>query len=173
MYDLSPLYTQSTANCIPSASDMMRARALLISAFCLFVVSGTFHHLTSPLQANVLPIASASSIERRAESRKFDHDLLILHAVTACLAWALFFPVGSILLRLIDSKNAIWIHVTIQVFATLIYTLAVGTGIHLAKKYRVVSFKTMLDFNINRDLLLTHLRSWMYTTRSSVLSFSH
>lgn len=78
-----------------------------------------------------------------------------MHASLAVLAWAFFFPLGSILLRLIDSKNAIWVHAGIQGFATLIYIVAVGTGIHLAEKYRVVSEPTCEDqmkvFNVLTD----------------------
>lgn len=63
--------------------------------------------------------------------------ILIAHGVLAALAFVIFFPIGSILIRL-GSFRGLWlVHGLFQIFAYLIYTVAFGIGIWLVKNIPV------------------------------------
>ncbi|KAL8775921.1 MAG: hypothetical protein Q9194_003501 [Teloschistes cf. exilis] len=54
------------------------------------------------------------------------------HGILMGIAFVIFFPAGAILIRLLRSPNAIWIHAATQLFA---YTLALagfGLGVYIA-----------------------------------------
>ncbi len=70
-------------------------------------------------------IASSSSLAPKTQ-------ILIAHAVLASVAWAFFFPMGAIMLRLnIQSPIMLKLHIFLQTFAYLIYVAAAGMGIWL------------------------------------------
>ncbi|KAG9191471.1 hypothetical protein G6011_10205 [Alternaria panax] len=61
-----------------------------------------------------------------SESR---HKIIIAHGVLAALAFVLFFPVGSILIRL-GSFRGVWlVHGLFQLFAYVVYVAAFGIGV--------------------------------------------
>ncbi|PSN74258.1 CBD9-like protein [Corynespora cassiicola Philippines] len=62
--------------------------------------------------------------------------LITAHAVLACIAWAGFFPLGGVMMRLCHFRNLIWVHAGVQVFGYCIYIAAVGIGIKLASNPR-------------------------------------
>lgn len=63
--------------------------------------------------------------------------ILIAHGVLAALAFVIFFPIGSILIRL-GSFRGLWlVHGLFQIFAYLIYIVAFGIGIWLVKNIPV------------------------------------
>lgn len=55
------------------------------------------------------------------------------HGVLGCLAFAFFFPVGAIILRLIPGRLAVWLHAAWQVFGWLAALTTLGMGVWLAK----------------------------------------
>ncbi|KAF9734772.1 hypothetical protein PMIN06_000761 [Paraphaeosphaeria minitans] len=57
--------------------------------------------------------------------------MAMAHGVLACLAWAIVFPLGGILVRLFSSRYLIWVHTGLQIFGLCLYTAAVGLGIEL------------------------------------------
>ena len=59
--------------------------------------------------------------------------VITVHAVCACLAFAFFFPIGGILIRVAHFNNTLWIHVGMQIAAYILYTASVGMGIWIAK----------------------------------------
>jgi len=58
--------------------------------------------------------------------------LVTAHATCACLAFAFFFPIGGILIRVADFNNTLWIHSGTQIASYILYTAAVGMGIWCA-----------------------------------------
>ena len=66
---------------------------------------------------------------------RMSDNILIIHAVLAVFAWAFFVPVGAILLRLnIQSGRLLKIHGYSQMFSYLMYIVAAGLGIWLARE---------------------------------------
>jgi uncharacterized membrane protein len=66
---------------------------------------------------------------------RMSDNILITHAVLAALAWSFFVPLGAIVLRLnIQSPLLLKIHVYLQMCSYLIYIIAVGLGIWLARE---------------------------------------
>lgn len=59
--------------------------------------------------------------------------MVVAHAILASLAWVIFFPLGSILMRLLSGKVAFRVHAYIQLFGILLYVAGVGTGIWISK----------------------------------------
>ncbi|KAL9620157.1 MAG: hypothetical protein Q9160_005272 [Pyrenula sp. 1 TL-2023] len=62
-------------------------------------------------------------------------SVLTAHAVLACLAWALFFPLGGIIIRILRSRHLVWLHAALQIFAYAMFTAAVGLGIWLVQQF--------------------------------------
>ena len=57
----------------------------------------------------------------------------VAHGVLGILAWVVFFPLGSILLRTLDrSRHAVRIHYLIQTWALAVFVVAAGTGVWMA-----------------------------------------
>jgi len=65
--------------------------------------------------------------------------MLIAHGVMAGLAFAVFFPLGAVSIRLLSFPGLVWFHAAIQIFAYLFYTVAFGLGIYLASDMESVS----------------------------------
>lgn len=55
------------------------------------------------------------------------------HGVLGCLAFAFFFPTGSILLRMLSGRKAVWLHAAWQVFGWLLALATLGMGVWMAK----------------------------------------
>ncbi|KAI5379518.1 hypothetical protein CC77DRAFT_192536 [Alternaria alternata] len=69
------------------------------------------------------------------------HKIIIAHGVLAALAFVLFFPVGSILIRL-GSFRGVWlVHGLFQLFAYVVYIAAFGIGVWMINNIPV----NMLD----------------------------
>lgn len=60
--------------------------------------------------------------------------LVIAHSVMACLAFAFFFPIGGIVIRLSHFPGTLLAHASLQIGAYVMYTAAVGLGIYIALK---------------------------------------
>lgn len=76
------------------------------------------------------------------------NNVLIAHAVMACLAWAFFFPLGGILLHLpTASKSALplRLHVVCQMVSSLLFLAAAGLGIWLAQQISFGGFPAWSD----------------------------
>ncbi|EXJ88035.1 hypothetical protein A1O1_04962, partial [Capronia coronata CBS 617.96] len=59
----------------------------------------------------------------------------IAHAVFASSAFLVFFPLGGILIRICHPHPCIvWIHAAIQTFAYVVFVVAAGLGVWMAKK---------------------------------------
>lgn len=68
------------------------------------------------------------------ESRR---KLIVAHGVLAALAFVLFFPVGSILIRL-GSFRGVWlVHGLFQIFAYLVYVVSFGIGVWMVNNIPV------------------------------------
>lgn len=79
-----------------------------------------------------------------AEREKRDHAV-IAHGTTMGLAFALFFPIGAIIIRLFNFRGLVWVHVATQVFAYTIAVVGLGLGIYIAvtpSQYQLVSLTT-------------------------------
>ena len=66
-------------------------------------------------------------------------NILIAHAVLACLAFGLFFPMGGIVIRLLNFSGLVWLHAACQIFAYVLFIAAFGMGIWIATNLHVVS----------------------------------
>jgi hypothetical protein len=73
-----------------------------------------------------------------SESRQ---KIIVAHGVLAALAFVLFFPVGSILIRLGSFRGAWLVHGLFQLFAYVIYIAAFGIGVWMINNIPV----NMLD----------------------------
>ena len=65
--------------------------------------------------------------------------MLIAHGTLAALAFVIFFPFGSIAVRLASFTGVVWFHAAFQVFAYIVYVIAFGLGITVANEYNLVS----------------------------------
>lgn len=76
---------------------------------------------------------SGSSISQDSTSNSTYTMVITAHAVLACLAFALFFPIGGILIRVAQFNGTLWVHAGLQIAAYLVYTAAVGIGIWITQ----------------------------------------
>ncbi|KAJ4304675.1 hypothetical protein N0V90_000202 [Kalmusia sp. IMI 367209] len=65
--------------------------------------------------------------------------MLIAHGTLAALAFVIFFPFGSIAIRLASFTGVVWFHAAFQLFAYGLYIVAFGLGIHIANEYDLLS----------------------------------
>jgi hypothetical protein len=59
-----------------------------------------------------------------------------IHGILAALAFVVLFPVGSILMRVVPGRFAIWVHAGAQVLGFGTYVAAAGLGIYLVTLIR-------------------------------------
>ena len=87
-----------------------------------------------------LPAATATSgnVGGSVEDQGFDQGMVtrarIAHGTIMGLAFALFFPIGGIIIRVLSFRGLIWVHAGLQ---TLTYTLVLagmGLGVYIARK---------------------------------------
>lgn len=64
---------------------------------------------------------------------EFYKEIRMAHAVLGLLAFGLFFPLGSILIRLSSFRAAVWLHAAWQLFTLAMTVTTLGIGIRMAK----------------------------------------
>ncbi|CAI6333812.1 unnamed protein product [Periconia digitata] len=64
--------------------------------------------------------------------------MVTAHAALAALAFVMFFPVGSIAIRLASFTGVVWFHAAFQVLGYLIFIAAFGIGVYLASTMRML-----------------------------------
>ena len=60
-----------------------------------------------------------------------------IHGVLGALAMVVLFPAGSIFMRVIPGRFAIWIHALAQLVAYVVYIAAVGLGLYLVREVQI------------------------------------
>lgn len=82
--------------------------------------------------------AASGNIGGSVEDQGFDEGMVtrakIAHGTIMGLAFALFFPIGGIIIRVLSFRGLIWVHAGLQM---LTYTLALagmGLGVYIALK---------------------------------------
>ena len=60
-----------------------------------------------------------------------------IHGVLGSLAMVILFPMGSIFMRVIPGRFAIWAHALAQLVSLIVYIGAVGMGIYLVQTVRI------------------------------------
>jgi hypothetical protein len=58
-------------------------------------------------------------------------DYRRIHGILAATAMVILFPVGSVIMRVVPGKWAVWVHAGFQMLAWAVYVAAVGVGIYL------------------------------------------
>lgn len=58
--------------------------------------------------------------------------VVMAHGITGALAWVIFFPIGSIIMRVFRFPSLVWIHAGVQIFAYALCIATVGMGIWIA-----------------------------------------
>jgi len=77
-----------------------------------------------------------------------DYDVgSAIHAVVMCLAFVLVFPLGALLLRFVSVR----VHYMVQLAATILVIVGLGTGIYISMEYNRVSpsskwYRSIADF---------------------------
>ena len=57
------------------------------------------------------------------------------HGILAGLAFAVFFPLGAISIRMFSFSGLLWFHAGIQIIATIMFIIAFAIGIGMAKSF--------------------------------------
>lgn len=82
--------------------------------------------------------------------------MLVAHAVLACLAFGLVFPLGGIMIHIMSFKSLLWTHGILQVFGFITYSIAFGFGLQIALHPNSVSFHIQIprsSLTITQDRL--------------------
>lgn len=90
------------------------------------------NHFDFPGSGQGAPVAQGVPDDVR-DWRPYQRYYLHIHGIIAALAFVILFPLGSILIRLLPRRMALFAHATWQLFTLLVYMAAVGIGIHLIK----------------------------------------
>lgn len=60
-----------------------------------------------------------------------------IHGILGAVAMVILFPIGSILVRVLPGRFALWGHALAQLVSTCVFIAAVGLGIHLVREVRI------------------------------------
>ncbi|KAL8691385.1 MAG: hypothetical protein Q9218_003379 [Villophora microphyllina] len=60
------------------------------------------------------------------------HKAVMTHGILMGIAFVVFFPAGAILIRLLRSRNTVWIHAATQIFAYVLALTGLGLGVYIA-----------------------------------------
>lgn len=64
-------------------------------------------------------------------------DYRRIHGILAAAAMVLLFPVGSILLRILPGRFAVWVHAVFQMLAWCVYVAAAALGVYLVQMVKI------------------------------------
>ncbi|KAL1797220.1 hypothetical protein ACET3X_003826 [Alternaria dauci] len=91
---------------------------------------------------------------------------LIAHGVLASLAFVIFFPAGSIAIRLASFPGVLWFHALFQIFAYMTYTAAFGLGIWLALPvsggHYIDSYHAIIGMVVFALIFFQPILGWMH-----------
>ena len=76
--------------------------------------------------------AEAAELKALAPLLKHLNHVTIAHGTIMCLAFVIFFPAGSFIIRLGHFKGVVYVHVGIQMFAYIMSMAGMGLGVYLA-----------------------------------------
>ncbi|EAA32872.2 hypothetical protein GE21DRAFT_6439 [Neurospora crassa] len=120
---------------------------ILIGVFCFAVaVEGRpdGHHLfgfPDPSQGAPSAPVAQDAIDNDPVSKHYLH----IHGIIAALAFVILFPLGSIPIRLLPGRLAVFAHATWQLSTLIVYLAAAGLGIHVMNR----NPNTMRDARMN------------------------
>ncbi|CZT17153.1 related to cellobiose dehydrogenase [Ramularia collo-cygni] len=106
--------------------------------------------------------------------------LIIAHGVIASVAFIAVFPIGGIIIRLASFTGLPWVHAAIQILGYLIFTVAFGMGIWIARNLDLLSNHHPIIGIVLFVLLfaqpfggILHHRMYKKTGRRSIVSHLH
>ncbi|CAF9916024.1 hypothetical protein IMSHALPRED_002945 [Imshaugia aleurites] len=96
--------------------------------------------------------ASAGAAQQAAEAAELKelaplfaklHKMTMAHGTIMCLAFVIFFPAGSFVIRLGKFKGAIYVHAAIQMFAYMMAIAGMGMGSWIAHAPKKLGRRTL------------------------------
>lgn len=87
---------------------------------------------TSPATTGSGTEGASSDDDQSAQKAR--ERVMIAHGTVMGLAFALFFPIGSILIRILSFSGLVWVHAATQLLGYALAIVGLGTGIHIALK---------------------------------------
>lgn len=77
--------------------------------------------------------------------------LIMIHGYLACFVFAVLFPCGGILMRLLSFRGMLWIHAALQIFGYVTYIGSAGIGVWLIKHEYIVFHISMPHMESDTD----------------------
>ncbi|KAL8660411.1 MAG: hypothetical protein Q9202_006576 [Teloschistes flavicans] len=105
----------------------------------------------------------------------------MVHGILMGIAFVIFFPGGAILIRLLHSRNAVWIHAATQLFAYALALSGFGLGVYIAVyPYRqinvyhpIIGIVVIAFFALQPVLALVQHAFWKKEQRKTVWGVAH
>lgn len=95
--------------------------------------TGTANGTASPT-----PITGSDNIGGSVEDQGFDEGMVtrakIAHGTILGLAFAIFFPIGGIIIRVLSFRGLIWVHAGLQMLTYALALAGMGLGVYIAIK---------------------------------------
>ena len=82
--------------------------------------------------------SSNSGVTVTGSSKSNTDKMLVAHGAIAAIAFVILFPFGAIAIRLASFTGLVWVHAAFQGFAYLLYIVAFGLGIYIAREKDLV-----------------------------------
>jgi len=91
--------------------------------------------------ASANPFQDATLSSSAAPQAKLHMKPIVLwcHGVFAATAFALFFPLGAILIRVSSHRSIMWVHAAIQMIAWTLFATAFGLGLYFALSHDILT----------------------------------
>ncbi|EGP87634.1 unnamed protein product [Zymoseptoria tritici ST99CH_3D1] len=85
-----------------------------------------------------------SSTPMKSSSKSRTTTLIMAHGFMAAIAWIIIFPIGGIIIRVLNFRGLVWVHAGIQALGWLLFVAAVGLGLHNAIKLDLLSTRHII-----------------------------
>ncbi|KAK0615629.1 hypothetical protein B0T17DRAFT_496840, partial [Bombardia bombarda] len=101
-----------------------------------------------------------------------------IHGILGALAMVIFFPAGSIFMRVIPGRFALWIHALAQMIAYCVYIAAVGLGLYLMTNpntsyHPIIGIVVLVFLFLQPFLGLIHHAKFKKVQRRQIWSYLH
>lgn len=105
-------------------------------------------------------------------------DYRRIHGILAATAMVVLFPVGSVIVRVVPGRFAVWVHAVFQMLAWAVYVAAVGVGIYLfenpSTRYHPIIGLVLLVLLVVQPVVgFVHHRVFKKVQKRQVWSYLH
>lgn len=108
-------------------------------------------------------IAASNDSDGESGGSSSTSTLILVHGVMASLAFVGLFPIGSILIAVVNFSGVVWFHAALQILAIIICISAFGIGVYLATSFGILrSAHPIIGIVLLIVVILQPITGWLH-----------